>query len=313
MALANTDISPVKRPPCKVWAIGGGKGGTGKSFIASNIGSYLAKKGKKVILIDADLGGANLHSLLGVNKPEASLEDFFNKKVPLKDTVRIYGNGSGKIGLVTGDIHSLESDKIKYTQNQKLFRHIRRLEADHVILDLGAGAHFTTMDSFLRADRKIVVIVPEVTSIENMYQFIKTALFRRLNSLYSSQGLKYIFHNTWKERSSRNIKNISQFIDHLSKTSSDARNIIDEELQRFVIDIVVNQVRNEDEVNTGNAVRSVLMKCLGINSTHTGYIEYDDAVWNSIRAKKPVINAYPSSQSALGIQKVTENLIRGVH
>ena len=123
MALAPTDTSPDNRSACKVWAIGGGKGGTGKSFIASNIGSYLAKKGKKVVLIDADLGGANLHSLLGVKKPEASLEDFFNKKVPLKDTVRIYGNGSGKVGLVTGDIHSLESGKIKHTQNQKLFCH----------------------------------------------------------------------------------------------------------------------------------------------------------------------------------------------
>lgn len=313
MALVNTDISSNKRSACKVWAIGGGKGGTGKSFIASNIGSYLAKKGKKIVLIDADLGGANLHSLLGVKKPDASLEDFFNKKVPLKDTVRIYGNGSGKVGLVTGDIHSLESDKIKYTQNQKLFRQIRALAADHVVIDLGAGSHFTTLDSFLLADRKIVVIVPEITSIENMYQFIKTALFRRLNIAFRSQGLKYIFQNTWKERSAHNINNIRQFIDHLSESSSDARNIIEEELENFVIDIIVNQVRNEDEVNTGSAVRSVLLKYLGINSSHTGYIEYDDAVWNSIRAKKPVINASPSSQSALGIQKVTENLIRGTY
>ncbi len=168
------------------------------------------------------------------------------------------------------------------------------------------------MDSFLLADKKIVVIVPEVTSIENMYQFIKTALFRKLHSSFNSQGLNYQFHSTWKERDSKNIKNINQFMDCLGKTSKEAMDIITEELQNFVIEIIVNQVRNDEDIKTGKSVQSVLLKYLGINSCNIGYIEYDDAVWNSIRAKKPVINASPSSQSALGIQKVTENLIRGV-
>lgn len=313
MALNNMNTSPDKGAPSKVWAIAGGKGGTGKSFVTSNVGSCLAKKGKDVILIDADLGGANLHSLLGVKQPEASLEDFFNKKVPLKDTVRIHGNGSGKIGLVTGDIHSLESGRIKHTQNQKLFRQIRRLSADHILIDLGAGSHFSTLDSFLLADKKIVVIVPEITSIENMYQFIKTALFRKLHSSFNSHSLKYQFHNTWKERDAKNIKNINQFMDCLSKTSAEASDIIAKELQDFVIDIIVNQVRNDEDIKTGRSVQSVLLKYLGINSSNIGHIEYDDAVWNSIRAKNPVINASPSSQSALGIEKVTENLIRGIH
>jgi flagellar biosynthesis protein FlhG len=250
---------------------------------------------------------------LGVNQPEASLGDFFNKKVPLKDTVRVYGNGSVKLGLVTGDIHSLESGRIKHTQNQKLFRQIRKLSADNILIDLGAGTHFSTLDSFLLADKKIVVIVPEITSIENMYQFIKTALFRKLHSSFSMQGLKYQFHNTWKSREIKKIKNINQFMDSLSKTSTEARDIVTKELQNFVIEIIVNQVRNDDDIKTGNSVHSVLLKYLGISSHHIGHIKYDDAVWNSIRAKKPVINASPSSESALNIQKVTENLIRGIH
>lgn len=313
MATTNINISPHKASPAKVWAIAGGKGGTGKSFVTSNVGSCLAKKGKKVILIDADLGGANLHSLLGVEQPAASLEDFFNKKVPLKDTVRIHGNGNGKVGLVTGDIHSLDSGRIKHSQNQKLFRQIRRLTADHILIDLGAGSHFTTLDSFLLADKKIVVIVPEITSIENMYQFIKTALFRKLYSSFNSSGLKYLFHNTWMERDSKNIKNINQFMDCLGKTSKDAKQIISEEMENFIIEIIVNQVRNDEDIKTGKSVQSVLLKYLGINSSNIGYIEYDDAVWNSIRVKNPVVNVSPTSQSSLSIQKVTENLIRGIN
>ena len=64
----------------EIWAIGGGKGGTGKSLITSGLAIYLADIGKKVTLIDADLGGANLHSILKIIKPKHSLTDFFEKK-----------------------------------------------------------------------------------------------------------------------------------------------------------------------------------------------------------------------------------------
>jgi flagellar biosynthesis protein FlhG len=56
-----------------IWTIGGGKGGSGKSFITANIGICLSKLGVRVILIDADLGGANLHTFLGIPPPNLSL------------------------------------------------------------------------------------------------------------------------------------------------------------------------------------------------------------------------------------------------
>ncbi|MCJ7664955.1 MAG: P-loop NTPase, partial [Desulfobacterales bacterium] len=49
-----------------IWAIAGGKGGIGKSFVTANLGIALCERGKKVIVVDADLGGANLHTLLGI-------------------------------------------------------------------------------------------------------------------------------------------------------------------------------------------------------------------------------------------------------
>ena len=71
-----------KRKP-QIWAVGGGKGGTGKSFVTCNIATCLAAQGKKTLLIDADFGGANLHTLLGVSKSKKSLADFFSNKALL--------------------------------------------------------------------------------------------------------------------------------------------------------------------------------------------------------------------------------------
>src|SRR4051794_27501646 len=69
-------------------AVGGGKGGVGKSLLAANIAIYLAQLGKRVVLFDADLGGANLHTFVGIERPATTLGDFFDKRVSrLEDCV----------------------------------------------------------------------------------------------------------------------------------------------------------------------------------------------------------------------------------
>ena len=63
----------------QIWPIGGGKGGTGKSFFTGSLGYLLAKQGYKTLLIDVDLGAANLHTIVGVPNPPKSIADFINK------------------------------------------------------------------------------------------------------------------------------------------------------------------------------------------------------------------------------------------
>ncbi|MDH3975282.1 MAG: P-loop NTPase [Deltaproteobacteria bacterium] len=296
-------------PKCEIWAVGGGKGGTGKSFLTSNIASYLSSTGKKVVLIDADLGGANLHSFLGVNKPQYSLSDFFEKGLSLEEIIGYYRSGKGKFGLVTGDINSLDSDKIKYTQKLKLFRHIKQIASDHVLIDLGAGSHYTAIDTFLLADKMIVVIVPEITSIENMYQFVKSVFFRKLKASFAEAGLKHIFLNMWSDRNEKNINNLRQLIDYLGKASYEYKEIINGVLNNFTINVVVNQARYDEDILVGNSIKSVLLKYLGIKSNYLGYIEYDDIVWNCIRKKQLLLRTHPSAASAKEIKKMTDYLV----
>ena len=72
----------------KLWSIGGGKGGIGKSLITLGLGVALARLGNRIILVDGDLGGANLHTLMGVRYPHVTLEHFLTKKVAqLEDTI----------------------------------------------------------------------------------------------------------------------------------------------------------------------------------------------------------------------------------
>ena len=94
----------------KIWAIGGGKGGTGKTFVTSSLGTFLARQGKKVIIIDADLGGANLHSFVKQKRPKYSLTDFFTNKIPLHQVIE--KTQISNLELAAGDIHSFDYKSI---------------------------------------------------------------------------------------------------------------------------------------------------------------------------------------------------------
>jgi flagellar biosynthesis protein FlhG len=302
-------MKTINKQSPEIWTVGGGKGGTGKSFVLSNVGNCLALQGKRVILIDADLGGANLHTFLGIKKPRISLTDFFEKKVALPDLV--VDSGIKNMGLLIGAIHSLSPDGIKYTQKLKLFRHIKQLDADYVLIDLGAGAHFNTIDTFLLADKMIVVIIPEVIAIENLYFFLKSAFFRHVLNSLGGHGLRDVVQNTWKDRKEHGILNFNQLIDHLKGLSKTMENIINTKLSDFRAYIILNRINSSQEIMIGNSVKSICKKYFGLNSSYVGYIEFDAVVSRCINKRQSYMQAYPASRCAKEIERLTDNILEG--
>src|SRR6218665_3842829 len=185
--------SPLVRPH-RIIAVGGGKGGIGKSLVSSNLGVALAAKGQRVLLVDADLGGANLHTCLGVAQPTATLSDFLLRpKARLEDV--ILPTGVPNLSLIAGALDVLDAANIKYAHKQRLLRSLQTQSVDYLILDLGAGSSFNTLDFFIIADHGVLVLLPEPTSVENAYRFVKAAFYRRLQQGESEYGIE-----RWGER-----------------------------------------------------------------------------------------------------------------
>jgi len=304
----NSEVSD-KEQEGKIWAIGGGKGGTGKTFIVSCIGSYLATKGKSVVLVDVDIGGANLHSFLGIERPKKSLTDFFENGTPLsKLSLKI---DIGNMHLITGDIHSLDSDSIRFTQKLKLFRHIMKLNKQYVLIDLGSGSHNNTLDTFLIADKMIVILEPEIIAVENLYHFIKNALFRKLKMSLRDYGFKEIVEHMWEKREKYKIENLKELIDCLKNSFSYIGDILDKVLSEFKINIILNKVRTSEDVLVGASMKSIFMKYLGLNAQFVGYIEYDDSIWRCVRRREPFMINFGTSRCGSEIGVLTENLLEG--
>ncbi len=293
----------------EIWAIGGGKGGTGKTFIASGVGGYLAQKDKRVVLVDVDIGGANLHTFLGVARPKKSLSDFFDLNVPLENL--IVPTGIGNMHLVTGDVNSLSSANVTFTQKLKLFRHIIKLHAHYVLIDLAAGCSYNTLDTFLIADKMIVVLVPEVIAIENMYHFIKNAFFRRVKKCLSAGPYRDTVEVMWKKRSEKGRQNVSEFIPILKRVSSEVKAIVEEEQAKFKVHLIINKVRASEDIYLGASLRNLLLRYLGIQSEYSGFIEYDESIWHALRRDQPFMESFASSRFGGEIKSCAENLIAG--
>jgi flagellar biosynthesis protein FlhG len=298
-----------KRKACEVWAVGGGKGGTGKSLITSSLGFTLAKKGKRVIMIDADLGGPNLHTFLGITKPGGSLSEFFDNKVPLQELVT--ESGHSNMRLIGGDLTTLDSNNIKHTQKLKLFRHIRALDTDYTLIDLGSGAHHNIVDTFLLADKMVVVIVPEITAVENMYHFVKNVFFRKLKMSLRQGNFKELAQSAWKNRKNLGFSDLRGLFSYLKQEYPQLGELLDKEIGEFRINIVMNQIRSPQEIQIGISLKSVLYKCFGFDTNYSGYVEYDDTIYRTTNKRMPFVLTYPLSNCTREIGDLADNLING--
>ena len=160
-----------QRPGACVTAITSGKGGVGKTFVAANLAAALARLGKRVLVLDADLGLANLDVVLNL-AARTTLHDVFTGRVSLDDalhpapggfTVLLSGSGLVEYSHMTPVVR----DKLLAVVEQM------RPRFDHVLLDTGAGISDVVLYTVSLADELLVVATPEPTSMTDAYATIK--------------------------------------------------------------------------------------------------------------------------------------------
>lgn len=293
-----------------IWAIAGGKGGTGKSFVAANLGIALCERGKKVIVVDADLGGANLHTLLGISKPPLSLDDFMRGgmrsiKGVLTETM------IPNLHLIAGAHDILALSNPKQSQKQKIMRHICSLDADHIIVDLGTGMSSDVFDFFLISENGIFLCTPEPTSLENVYRFIRGVFFRRWMNMTTNNAIKKIIETAMDGNNPEGIRTPLDLLARVEKVDKEVGKRFKQEMHSFRPRLILNQARNRKEAELGFAVRSVCLKYFGLEICYLGYILYDHNVYLSVQRGQPFFQDYPSSDVAEGIRGIATRMSDG--
>ncbi|NOY23204.1 MAG: MinD/ParA family protein [Acidobacteria bacterium] len=294
----------------QIWAIGGGKGGTGKSFITSGLGVCLAEKGLKVVMVDADFGGANLHTYCALPKPARSYGEFVREGVPLNEL--LIETPIPGVSLIAGDLNSSGANPLTYALKIKFFRQLRKLDANVVLLDLGAGSHHKTLDAFLEADRMIVVTVPERMAIENLYVFIKSAFFRKLSPLFKKAGIHEEARNVWMRREDYGIRSMDDFTEYLSNHFSGFGQLFKEAMRYFRVHIVLNKVRDYRQTETGFAIKSMAEKYLGIPASFAGHVRYDRDFWDRLLQDKASLSRVSAARIMVDVCRIADALTEGM-
>jgi flagellar biosynthesis protein FlhG len=262
-------------------AVGGAKGGIGKSIFAANLGMMLSSLGFKTIMVDMDLGGSNLHIYLGHKQiPEITLNDFLNRKVAfLKDAA--VGCKQGPM-LIAGNSGTLGAANISFQTKMRLIENIRKLNVDYVILDLGGGTDFNTLDFFLASDLGIVLTTLDQSAYLEAYAFIKTALQRKLNRLFSADSsfpaqrnaaLKEIVVEGTHGSEKGHPRTIQALLERVANTDPVSLPLIADEILNFSPRLVINHCFDHHAARrVASTLRFVACQRLSIDIKYVGTI-----------------------------------------
>jgi len=290
----------------EIWAIGGGKGGVGKSLTTANISICLALMGKKVVSIDLDLGGANLHTCLGTNIPEASLSDFLNRKVAHFQDL-LTPTPIKNLNIISGAQDEFGMANMKQLQKAKILNHLEEIEADYIILDLGAGTTLNTLDFFIAADKGIMTTLPEPTAIENTYRFIKSVFHRKLKLCDELIEVGHLIDRAMNAKMNENISP-SDALAALSEKNPHLKKILAREIADFAPKLIINQVRTQSDIDIGFSMKLICKKYFGFDLDYIGYLDYDQSVWQSVKKRKPLLTEFPNSILTTNFENIVNKL-----
>lgn len=269
----------------RIIAIAGGKGGVGKSLITANLAVTMARTGRRVVVVDTDLGAANLHTLFGISRPSPGIQALLDNQVDSLEQAAM-PTVAPNVSLIAGTA-SVGSANINHGQKQRILRHLCTLDADVVIVDIGAGTSFNALDFFDVADLRVVVMTPQLTSLQNAYAFLKSSVHRILHHVADSAD----------ER--RRVAAITARVGEMESTSRLLERLRDEEpdfasraeaaLAHFGSVLIGNLVYSEREVAGLYAMGRMVRDFLGIQIPIAGVVSHSEQLRKSVNRRRPLL------------------------
>lgn len=266
-------------------AVGGGKGGVGKSVVSANLAVALARRGAKVVAVDGDLGSANLHTMFAIDRPGLTIRAFLERQVATLQEVAVPTREPG-LSLVPGNVALPGSANVMHARKLKLLRHVRRLEADVVVLDCGAGVHFNVVDMFNAADTRLVVASPQLVSLQNAYGFTKGAIYRLLQQFARGQTEKEALRDATE---GSETERMGALLDRLNSSAPAFAKEVRRQLAGYDMAVLGNQVGDRKELNPVHALARMIGDFLMLRVPVIGALRRSGRIHYSVSRREPFL------------------------
>ncbi|MGB9731692.1 MULTISPECIES: P-loop NTPase [Calditerrivibrio] len=267
----------------EIIAVASGKGGVGKSFFSANLAMSMKKLDDAILLVDGDLGGANLHSFVGLKAQGKGIYNFLKENFRIEDVIL---QTPAQVDFIGGSSDILGMAHINNFEKLKILNHLKRANYRYVVMDLGAGTSYNMIDFFNFSDKKVLIMNSEPTSIENSYGFLKIALYRKIERhLFKDPRLENICS---KLRSrSMNYQRVDDILEELDRIDSKISEDVLEIVRGYKVGLVLNMLKFKKELNIFYGFENVSKKYLRISVEKLGFLPYDLYVSESLKKLEP--------------------------
>lgn len=272
----------------KILPIASGKGGVGKSVLVANLGISLASFGQRTVLVDLDLGGSNLHTYLGMKNRNLGIGNFISDKSVSFQDIRVrspYPN----LDFVPGDVLVTGAANLSHGQKRSVISNIEKMDADYILLDLGSGSHFNTLDFFLMSNSGLLVSTPQAPAILNAYGFLKNAVFRLIQqTLASHKGATRYLNDVLRDKQPNSTPGIAQILEGVGKVSRRSEQEAREALGQLRPSIVVSMGDRPEDMEIVQSLRTLIETKLEVNPICLGFLYFDYIVREAVGDTVPL-------------------------
>ena len=283
-----------------VVAVRGAKGGVGTSVVAANMALYVASLGRKAIVVDADPRGADLHTWLGMTPPVQQRLDCR----PIDEVTSTPIDGLSLWHAGVSEPHRGAARKIS---TSKLGAKFRRLDAEYVIADLGAGVENASVDLWNEADRRLVVVTPELTAIEAAHRLARTSFIRSARRCLDGRDERDVFDCAIDVLAG--LPAPRDLWNHLAASSPSIAAKVRAHAEEFEFPFVVNKAQMRTDFQLGDWLCVAMRHRMGIAPRYMGYIEHDEIVESCMHKLRPLMVESPGSKAARTLEKVIRRLL----
>jgi flagellar biosynthesis protein FlhG len=289
-------------------SIASGKGGVGKTVLSINLSFALAGLGKKVILIDLDFGGANIHTCMGYEIAPDGIGNFLNQN-DTKLSDYLLETESKNLKLIPGDAEMVGIANISAIQKKRLIKQIQELDAEYILLDLGAGSSYNTVDFFMISSFGIIVAMPEITSILNAYAFLKNTAFRILYAglRKDKDALKIL--SKYTKTGGEAAWKIGELMEHFENIDPEIHAQAVQLIDSFNPKLIINMAYKPKDLAMGEKLRKISNTYIGIDLEYIGFLYRDRVVEESVSSRKPLAILSPKSQTYETIVRMAYKIV----
>lgn len=293
--------------------VAGGKGGIGKTIFTANLGVALSQLGKTTVLIDLDLGSSNLHTCLGIKNRHPGIGSYIYKKADSLQSL-IVETEVPSLFFIPGDSLFPGTANLPYFTKQKILKEIEAIPADFVILDLGAGSAYNTVDFYLSSSSGIILTTPETTAILSAYSFLKNTVYRLLfRSFKAKSKERDIVKQFVSEPIEGGSGSFNDLIPLLEGHSKEAAEHARSQLSSFFPRVVLNMGNSNKDFAIGAKLREIANRNIGIGMEYIGFLPADAQISHSILKRTPFVLLFPNSPFSTAIATIARKLSVSPH